>query len=65
MRAAWTFSINDLVANVGVLVAGLLVAWLGQAWPDLVVGFAIALVAAKGGTDILMDARRTARANGA
>lgn len=65
LRAAWTFSINDLVANVGVLVAGLLVAWLGQAWPDLVVGFAIALVAAKGGTDILMDARRTARANGA
>lgn len=65
LRAAWTFSINDLLANVGVLVAGLLVAWLGQAWPDLVVGLAIALVAGKGGLEILLDAHRTARAPGA
>jgi Co/Zn/Cd efflux system component len=65
LRAAWTFSINDLLANVGVLVAGLLVAWLGQAWPDLVVGVVIALVAGKGGVEILMDANRTERAGGA
>ena len=38
----WTFSTNDLLANVGVLAAGLLVAWLGRPWPDLAVGFAIA-----------------------
>lgn len=30
LRAAWTFSTNDLLANVGVLAAGLLVAWLGR-----------------------------------
>ena len=59
LRAAWTFSINDFVANTGVLVAGILVAWLNRSWPDLVVGFAIALVAAKGGLEILRDARRT------
>ena len=58
LRAAWTFSINDLIANLGVLVAGILVAWLGRAWPDLVVGLAVALVAAKGGIEILSDARR-------
>jgi len=61
LRAAWTFSVNDLLANLGVLLAGLLVAWLGQAWPDLVIGLAIALFAAKGGLDILRDAHRTAQ----
>ena len=61
LRAAWTFSINDLIANVGVLLAGGLVLWLGRAWPDLVVGLAIAAVAAKGGMEILRDARDSAR----
>lgn len=59
LGAAWTFSINDLFANLGVLIAGLLVAWLGRPWPDLVVGLSIALFAAKGGIEILLDARRT------
>ena len=62
LRAAWTFSINDFVSNVGVLVAALLVAWLGRAWPDLVAGLGIALVTGRGGIQILMDARRTMRA---
>jgi Co/Zn/Cd efflux system component len=61
LRAAWTFSINDLVSNLGVLVAGLLVAWLDQPWPDFLVGLAIAVVAAKGGLEILSDARQSAR----
>ena len=61
IRAAWTFSINDLLSNLGVLVAGILVAWLGRAWPDLVVGVAVALFAAKGGIEILLDARRTSQ----
>lgn len=64
LRAAWTFSINDMLANIGALVAGGLVAILAQAWPDLVVGIAIALLAAKGGIEILRDARRE-RAEGA
>lgn len=63
LRAAWTFSINDLVSNLGVLAAGALVYWLGRAWPDLVVGFAIAAVAAKGGIKILRDARHSADEN--
>lgn len=61
LRAACTFSINDLVANTGVLAAGLLVAGSGRSWPDLAVGFVIALIAAKGGLEILLDVRRTAR----
>lgn len=59
IRAAGTFSLNDFVANIGVLVAGGLVAWTGQLWPDLAVGAAIAAVAIKGGVDILRDARRS------
>ncbi len=61
LRAAWTFSINDLLSNVGVLIAGVLVAWLERPWPDLVVGLAIALVAAKGGIGILRDVHHTKR----
>ncbi|PZX12485.1 cation diffusion facilitator family transporter [Palleronia aestuarii] len=56
VRAANTFSLNDFVANLGILVAGGLVAWLGSNWPDLVVGVAVAAVAAWGGVEILRDA---------
>lgn len=57
MRAAETFSFNDFAANGGILVAGGLVMWLDQAWPDLVVGVIVALIAVKGGFEILEDAR--------
>lgn len=56
IRAARTFSANDFVSNVGILVAGGLVLWTGQAWPDLLVGVAVAAIAIKGGIDILRDA---------
>lgn len=58
MRAAQTFSFNDFVANAGIVVAGALVLWTGRAWPDLVVGVAVAAIAVKGGVDILRDVRR-------
>ena len=64
LRAAHTFSINDFVSNIGVVVAAGLVAWTGRFWPDVVVGLAIAAVVGKGGIDILRDARRTARGAG-
>lgn len=60
LRAAYTFSINDFISNLGVLVAAGLVAWTGRFWPDVVVGGAIAVVVGKGGIDILRDARRSA-----
>jgi len=58
MRAAETFSFNDFASNGGILVAGGLVMWLDQAWPDLVVGLVVAVIAVKGGLEILEDARR-------
>lgn len=63
LRAARTFSINDFVSNIGVLVAAGLVAWTGRFWPDVLIGTAIAIVVGKGGIDILRDARRSASAN--
>lgn len=58
MRAAETFSLNDFAANGGILVAGTLVIWLGRSWPDLIVGIAVAIIAAKGGVEILRDAAK-------
>ncbi|HEV7353165.1 MAG TPA: cation transporter [Brevundimonas sp.] len=59
MKAAETFSLNDFAANGGILVAGALVMWLDQAWPDLVVGVLVAVIAVKGGVEILRDARKS------
>jgi Co/Zn/Cd efflux system component len=42
MRSVWLCSRNDLVNNCGVLVSAGLVAWLGQRWPDLLVGAIVA-----------------------
>jgi len=58
MKAAETLSFNDFASNGGILVAGGLVLWLDQAWPDLVVGVLGATIAARGGIEILRDAAR-------
>lgn len=57
VRAATTFCFNDFISNGGILVAGVLVLWLGTNGPDLLVGIATADVAVKGGIEILRDAR--------
>ena len=41
MRASWIFSTNDVIANIGVIVAGALVAWSGSALPDLIIGMSL------------------------
>src|SRR5690606_1352225 len=61
LRAATTFSFNDFISNGGILIAGLLVLWLGSNWPDLLVGLLAAAIAVKGGVEILRDAREEAR----
>jgi len=42
MRSAWLCSRNDVIANAGVLVAALGVSLSGSAWPDVLIGLAIA-----------------------
>lgn len=62
MRASWVFSKNDVIANCGVIVSGILVATLGSRWPDLVVGAIIVFVVMRGGFHIIADAKREAAA---
>jgi Co/Zn/Cd efflux system component len=53
MRASWIFTTNDALANIGVIVAGALVAITGSAIPDLVIGAGIAVLVASGAWRIL------------
>ena len=57
MRASWIFSANDVIANLGVIVAGMLVNQTGSFVPDLVIGVVISLLVVRGGLRILREAR--------
>jgi cation diffusion facilitator family transporter len=57
MRASWIFSTNDVLANMGVILAGALVYATGSRLPDLIIGLIIALLVARGGLLILREAR--------
>jgi len=61
MRASWIFSKNDVIANIGVIIGGLLVAYLGSPYPDLIIGLIIAVIVIKGSIDITKDAKATKR----
>ena len=58
MRASWIFSVNDVLANLGVIFGGVLVLIFGSRWPDLVIGAVIVLLVMRGGVRILQDAER-------
>lgn len=60
LRATWLFTRADVVANLGVIFAGLLILWLGVPYPDYVIGTLIGLYVAKEAVEILRDARSEA-----
>jgi Co/Zn/Cd efflux system component len=53
MKASVIFSANDVIANAGVIAAGVLVSWTGSRFPDLIVGAVIAVVVGLGARRIL------------
>jgi hypothetical protein len=53
MRASYIFSANDVLANLGVILAGVLVAWVGSPWPDGLIGFLIGMMVLMGAIRIL------------
>ena len=61
VRAVWLFSRNDAIANVAVIIAAGLVAWTGQAWPDLAVAAIIATLFLHSAYEILRSARTELR----
>ena len=58
MRATWIFTRNDVIANLGVITAGILVAYLSSAIPDLVIGCIISAVVIRGGVQIINEAKK-------
>ncbi len=57
MRATWIFTRNDVIANLGVITAGILVAYFSTAIPDLVIGCIISAVVIRGGVQIIREAK--------
>lgn len=53
MKASYIFSANDVIANLGVILAGALVTWTGSPYPDLVVGTVIGIIVLNGARRIL------------
>jgi Co/Zn/Cd efflux system component len=64
MRASWIFSTNDVIANIGVIVSGVLVTLTGSRYPDLIVGAIISVIVIRGGIKILQDAEQVSNAVG-
>ncbi len=60
-KASAIFTSNDSIVNLGTVLSGALVMWLGSNVPDLVLGVAVALVAARGGKEILEAAAQPAQ----
>ena len=61
MRASWLCSRNDMLANVGVLVAAWLVQAWSSAWPDYVIAALIAGVVVHSSYSVLMQAKKSLR----
>lgn len=53
MKASWIFTTNDVVANIGVIVGGLLVRSTGSPVPDLVIGAVIGVLVLNGARRII------------
>jgi Co/Zn/Cd efflux system component len=56
-RAAFLSARNDALANVAIITAGLLTAYILSAWPDLIVGLGIALMNADAAREVWTAAR--------
>jgi Co/Zn/Cd efflux system component len=53
MQATMIFTSNDIVINIGVIVAAILVNWLKSGYPDLIIGAFVFLIVSRGAYRIL------------
>lgn len=53
MKASWIFTSNDIIVNLGVIVAGVLVFATNSRYPDLIIGSIVFLVVIRGAIRIL------------
>jgi Co/Zn/Cd efflux system component len=56
MQASFIFSKNDVIANIGIIISGVLVWATNSRYPDLVIGSIIAAVVLRGGLQIMKEA---------
>jgi Co/Zn/Cd efflux system component len=57
MRASMIFTSNDIIINLGVILAGVLVLWFKSSLPDLIVGSAVFILVMVGASRILKLAK--------
>ncbi|MGJ5640791.1 cation transporter [Formosa sp. S-31] len=53
MKASMIFTSNDVIINLGVIIAGLLVNWLSSSTPDLIIGTIVFVLVVQGAFRIL------------
>ena len=58
LRATWIFTRADVIANLGIILSGIIIAFTKSRYPDLIVGCAISLYVIKEAFGILNDIRR-------
>lgn len=61
LRATWLCSRNDMIANIGVIIAAIMVSVLQHGWPDLVIGCVIALFVLRSALGIIKDSLKVLR----
>jgi Co/Zn/Cd efflux system component len=61
LRSTWICTRNDVIANVGVLIAAGLVGLFHSPLPDLIIAFLIAGVILHGGVQILREAKQSSK----
>jgi Co/Zn/Cd efflux system component len=57
MKASMIFTSNDVIANIGVIVAGVLVLWTDSKYPDLIIGTLVLGLVVQGAYRILQIAK--------
>jgi cation diffusion facilitator family transporter len=62
LRASWIFTRADVVANIGVVISGVIVALTHTRYPDLIIGTLIGLYVVREAFEILSEAREAKRA---
>ena len=63
MKSTWICSRNDIIANIGILIAAGLVYLLESKWPDIIIGMIIAGVFLKSAFAILGESLRIFKTN--
>ncbi|GIW86326.1 MAG: hypothetical protein KatS3mg108_0650 [Isosphaeraceae bacterium] len=61
LKASWILTTNDMLANLGVVVAGVAAMVFKSPLPDLLIGLVVVGIVLKGGWDILGEAREARR----